>query len=113
MALLQMIQLQHHWEPHLARRGVRRGALVRKAGPIVALEARNPRVDRGAGALQQLTDTALTPTLRIEGDDLQASLGALGMAVVVQERPRGRSRWRGGFPKAARRLGGGGVHRGV
>ena len=28
MALLQMIHLQHDREPHLARRGVRRGAFV-------------------------------------------------------------------------------------
>src|SRR5215813_12199072 len=74
MALLEMINLQHHREPHLARRGVRRRALVHEAGPIVALEARNPRVDRGAGDLQTLTDTALTPALRIEGDDLQQKL---------------------------------------
>jgi len=51
--------------------------------------------------------------LRIEGDDLQASLGALGMAVVVQERPRGRSRWREAFPKASRRLAGEAIHRGM
>src|SRR5262249_62130214 len=82
MALLQMINLQHHREPYLARRGVRRRALVREAGLIVALKARNPQVDRGTGDLQPLTDTALTPALRIEGDDLPAGLGALGMAVA-------------------------------
>src|SRR2546428_12729488 len=35
------------------------------------------------------------------------------MAVVVQERPRGRSRWREAFPKASRRLAGEAIHGGM
>ena len=38
MALLQMINLQHHGQPHLAHRGMRGGALVGEAGCIVAFE---------------------------------------------------------------------------
>ena len=113
MALLQMINLHHHREPDLACRGLRRAALVLEAGRIVALKARNPRVDGGTGDLQKLTDTALTPALRIEGDDLQAGLGALGMAVVVEQRPRGRGRRREAFPEAFRRLAGEAMHGGM
>src|SRR5262249_38170712 len=104
MALLEMINLQHDREPHLARRGVRRRALGRDAGRIVALEARNPHVNRGAGDLQTLTNTALPPALRIEGDDLQAGLGALGMAVVVEQRPGWGSGRRKAVPEALCRL---------
>src|SRR5262249_4198834 len=47
------------------------------------------------------------------GNDLLAGLDALGIAVVVEERPCGRRCWRGGGPEAARRLGGEGVHGGM
>src|SRR4030095_7537274 len=40
MALLQMVDLQHHGEPHLARWSMRRRALVREAGRIVVFETR-------------------------------------------------------------------------
>src|SRR5215471_5164958 len=82
MALLQMINFQHHGEPHLSRRGMRRRAVVRETGFIVALKARNPPGDRRAGDVQKLTDAALTPALRIQGDDLAAGLEALGMTLV-------------------------------
>src|SRR5262249_15595492 len=104
MALLEMLHLQHDREPHLARRGVRRRALVREAGRIVALEARTPQVDRGTGDLQTLTNTALPPALRIEGEDLQAGLDALGMAVVVEQRPGRGSGWRKAVPETLCRL---------
>src|SRR5215831_18153332 len=71
MALLEMVNLQHHGEPHLARGGMRRGALVREAGRIVAFEACNPSINRGPRDVQELTD-----------NDLLASLDTLGMAVV-------------------------------
>src|SRR4030095_2243042 len=87
MALLQMIDLQHHGEPHLARWGMRCGALVREAGRIVVFEARNPPINCGPRDLQELTDTAFTPALRIEGNHLLAGLDALGIAVVVEQWP--------------------------
>src|SRR5262249_1198719 len=102
-----------HREPYLARRGVRRRALVREAGLIVALKARNPQVDRGTGDLQTLTDTALTPALRIEGDDLPAGLGALGMAVVVEQRPGWGSSRGEAVPEALRRLTRNAMHGGM
>src|SRR5215470_7338918 len=113
MALLQMINLQHDGEPYLPRRGMRRGTLVREAGAVVALEARNPAGDRRAGDVQHLTDTAFTPALRIQGDDLPAGLGALAMTVVVEERPRGRRRGRQAVPEAARGLAGEAIHGGM
>jgi len=113
MALLQMIDLQHHGEPHLARWGMRRGALVREAGRIIVFEARNPPINRGPRDLQELTDTAFTPALRIEGNDFLAGLDALGIAVVVEERPGGRRRWREAVPEAARRLAGEAMHGGM
>ena len=85
MALLEMINSSITGS-HTLRAGVCGAGSCPRGWPHVALEARNPRVDR-AGDLQTLTDTALTPALRIEGDDLQAGLGALGMAVVVEQRP--------------------------
>src|SRR5262249_20605554 len=113
MALLQMIDLQHHGEPHLARRGMRGGALVREAGCIVVFEARYPPINRGPRDLQELTDTAFTPALRIEGNDLLAGRDALGIAVVVEERPGRRRRWREAVPEAARRLAGEAMHGGM
>ena len=103
----------HHREPHLARRGVRRRALVREAGLMVALKARNPPGDGRAGDPQKLADTALTPALRIEGDDLPAGLGPLGIAVGVEQRPGG-GRGRGeAVPEALRRLPSHAMHGGM
>src|SRR5215510_16187774 len=113
MALLQMIDLQHYGEPHLARWGMRRGALVREASRIVVFETCNPPINRGPRDLQELTDTAFTPALRIEGNDLLAGLDALGIAVVVEERPCGRRCWREVVPEAARRLAGEAIHGGM
>src|SRR5262245_27971177 len=108
-----MVNLQHHGEPHLARWGMRRGALVREAGRIVAFEAWNPSINRGPRDVQELTDTAFTPALRIEGNDLLASLDTLGMAVVVEERPWGRRHRREAVPEAACRLTGEAMHGGM
>jgi len=47
MPLLQVINLQHHREPRLARRDFRRRALVLETGQVVTLEAVNPGVDGG------------------------------------------------------------------
>ena len=106
MALLPMVNLQQHGQPHLARRGMRGGALVGEAGGIVACEARKPQGNRGAGDVQKLTDTALTPALGVEGDNRLARLGAFGMAVVVKAGAHRRRRWREALPEAARRLAG-------
>src|SRR4029434_2301170 len=113
MALLQMIDLQHHGEPHLARWGMRCGALVREAGRIVVFAARNPPITCGPRDLQELTDTAFTPALRIEGNNLLAGLDALGIAVVVEERPCGRRRRREAVPETACRLAGEAMHGGM
>src|SRR4029450_1642101 len=106
MALLQMIDLQHHGEPHLARWGMRCGALVREAGRIVVFEARNPPINCGPRDLQELTDTAFTPALRIEGNHFLAGLDALGIAVVVEQWPCRRRRWWEAVPETVRRLAG-------
>jgi hypothetical protein len=44
----------------------------------------------GAGDLQKLTDTALTPALCREGNALHAGLGTLGIAVGVEQGERRR-----------------------
>ena len=108
-----MRHLQPHGEPHLARWGMRRGALGRAAGRLVAFEARHPPIHRGPSALQALTDTALTPALRLEGEAFQAGVGALGRAGGGEERPRGRGRRREAFPEALRRVAGEAIHGGM
>src|SRR6266851_4298106 len=85
MALLQMRDFDHHRQPSLAHRGVWCPALVLHALQVVGLKARHPGVNSGAGDLQKLTDTALTPALCREGNDLHAGLGTLGIAVVVEQ----------------------------
>jgi hypothetical protein len=92
---------------------MRRGTLIREAGRIVAFEARNPQGDRRARDVQKLTDTALTPALRIQGDDLLTSLRAVGMAMVGEERPAGRGCWLEAFPEALHRLAREAMHRGM
>src|SRR3989442_15806776 len=78
-----MRDFDHHRQPGLAHRGVWCPALVLQALQVVGLKARNPGVNSGAGDLQKLTDTALTPALCIEGNDLHAGLGTLGIAVTA------------------------------
>src|SRR5215471_7687741 len=113
MALLEMINVQHHREPHLARRGLGCGVLVSEAGGIVALKTRQPPGNRRAGDLEKLTDTALTPALGIQRDDLAAGLGPLGMTMVIEERPRrGRRGWQA-LPEAAGRVPGEAMRRGM
>src|SRR5439155_23719663 len=86
MPLLQMINLQHHREPRLARRGFRRGALVLETGQVVALEAGNPGVDGGTRDVQKPADTRLAPALKIELNDLEAGLDTLRITVIVKQR---------------------------
>src|SRR3989454_6565704 len=85
LATSSMIDFDHHGQPGLAYRGVWCPAFVLHALEVVGLKARNPGVNRGAGDLQKWTDTALTPALCIEGNDLHAGLGTLGIAVVVEQ----------------------------
>src|SRR5881409_356233 len=85
MTLLQVIDFHHRWQPRLARRGVRRGALVLETGQVVTLEAVNPCVDGRTGDVQKPTDTAFAPALEVELNDLHTGLGTLRIAVVVEQ----------------------------
>src|SRR5438876_4713197 len=94
MAFLQVIHLQHQRQPDLAYRRFRRPAVILKRGQVVTFEAPNPLVNSRAGHAQKQTDTEFVPPLEIELNDLLASLRALGITVVVEQRQLlGRGGW--------------------
>ena len=49
---------------------------------MLGFKAPNPQIDGGTRHLHKVTDTALSPALIVEFDDLEASLIAVGMAVI-------------------------------
>ena len=49
---------------------------------MLGFKATNPQIDRGTRHLHKVTDTALRPALIGEFDDLEASLIAVGVAVI-------------------------------
>ena len=86
MGLLQVIDLHHQGQPHLADGGFGRAAAVHQPGEVLRLEALDPRIDRGPRHVQEATDTDLIPPAIIELDDLQPRLIAVGLRVVVPQR---------------------------
>ena len=61
---------------------MRHATLVFEVGEVLGFKALNPAIDGGTRHLHKLTDTALTPALIVEFDDLEACLILVGMMVI-------------------------------
>jgi hypothetical protein len=85
MGLPQVLHVHHQRQPDLAGWGVRRPAFVHEPSPVLRFEAADPRIDRGAGHMQEAADAHLLPAVITELDDLEPRLVAFGMGVVVPQ----------------------------
>jgi hypothetical protein len=86
MGFLEVIDLDHPWEPDLAEWGLGSPFFVYESRPVLRLKARNPGIDRGPRDLQKAANGDLVPPLIVELDDLATSLVALRMAMIVPQR---------------------------
>ena len=82
MALLQVIHVDHERQPGLPRGRFGRPALILQPSPVLRFKAPYPAIDRRPGDLQKPADTALTPALRVQLNDLAAGVRAIRLAVI-------------------------------
>jgi hypothetical protein len=85
MRLLQVVHLHHQRQPHLACRRMGRRALIYQSGEVFRFEASDPRIDRGAGHVQEAVNADFFPPPIIEGDDLHPGMIAIGLGVIVPQ----------------------------
>src|ERR687885_2448498 len=81
MPLLEVIDLQHEWQPDFAGGSLGGEALVHETREVLRLKTVNPPIDRRARHVQDATDTVLRPALIIQLDDLDPCLVAVALAV--------------------------------
>src|SRR5207244_8684722 len=82
MALLQVIHVDHERQPGLPRGRFGSTALVLQPGQVLRFKAPDPAIDRRPGELQKPADTALTPALRVQLNDLATGVSAIRLAVI-------------------------------
>jgi hypothetical protein len=85
MRLLQVIDLDHQRQPDLACRRVGPSALAHKPGEVLGLKPPDPRIDCGPRDLHIPANAPFIPAVIIELDDLEPSLVAVGMPVIVPQ----------------------------
>src|SRR5919109_322472 len=86
MPLLEVIDLQHEWQPDFAGGSLGGEALVHETREVLRLKAVNPPINRRARDVKDPPDTALGPALIIEFNDLDPRLIAVTLAVIVAQR---------------------------
>src|SRR5438128_6827680 len=86
MALLEVRDFQHEWQPDFPGGSLGGEALVHQPREVLRFKALNPPIDGRAGDVEDPTDTALGPALIRELDDLDPRLVAVALAVIVTQR---------------------------
>src|SRR3989442_3747797 len=79
MPFLEVIDLQHEWQPDFPGGSFGGEALVHQPREVLRFKAVNPPIDRRAGDMEDTTNTALGPALIIELADLDPRLIAVAL----------------------------------